>query len=49
LIGKFIFYTTVSLCFTDLAFFVTRKILRFSESLINTKFNFGKIRPVKGD
>lgn len=45
---QFIFYLTICLCFSDLAFYVIRKMLRFSESLINTKFNFGKIKPVKG-
>ncbi len=45
---QFIFYMAVSLCFADLAFYIIRKFLRFSESMINTKFNFGKIK-VKGD
>lgn len=44
LAGEFIFYMTISLCFSDLAFFIIRKFLRFSESMINTKFNFGKIK-----
>lgn len=42
--GQFIFYLTICLCFSDLAFFIIRKSLRFSESMINTKFNFGKIK-----
>ena len=40
---EFMFYLTVSICFTDIVFFVIRKMLTFSESLINTKFNFGKV------
>lgn len=48
-ITEFIFYLTISLCFSDLAFFIIRKFLRFAESLINTKFNFGKIKLKKGD
>lgn len=47
-ITQFIFYLAISLCFSDLAFFIIRKFLRFSESLINSKFNFGKIKPIKG-
>ena len=43
----FISYLVIILCFTDLAFFIIRKVLRFAESLINTKFNFGKIKPIK--
>lgn len=46
---QFIFYLTISLCFSDLAFYIIRKVLRFSESLINTKITFKKIRPVKGE
>lgn len=42
--AQFIFYLTLCLCFSDLAFFIIRKFLRFSESMINTKFNFGKIQ-----
>lgn len=45
---QFIFYLTISLCFSDLAFYIIRKVIRFSESLMNTKFNFGKIRVSKG-
>ncbi len=41
---KFVFYITLSLVFSDLAFFIIRKFIRFSESLMNTKFDFGKIR-----
>lgn len=50
-ITQFIFYLVISLCFSDLAFFIIRKTIRFSESLINTKFNFGKIslKKMKGD
>lgn len=49
LIAQFVFYTVLVLCFSDLAFFIIRKVIRFSESLINTKFNFGKIKTTKGD
>jgi len=50
LTGQFIFYMAVSLVFADLAFYIIRKFLRFAESLINTKFNFGKIQiNKKGD
>lgn len=50
LTGQFIFYMAVSLIFADLAFYIIRKFLAFSESLINTKFNFGKIKlNKKGD
>lgn len=49
-VSQFIFYLIISLCFSDLAFYIIRKSIRFSESLINTKFNFGKISTkVKGD
>lgn len=41
---KFIFYITLCLVFSDLSFFIMRKVIRFSESLINTKFDFGKIK-----
>ena len=41
---EFLFYLTISICFTDVVFFVIRKMLSFSESLINTKFNFGKVK-----
>jgi hypothetical protein len=44
---EFIFYLTISICFTDVVFFVIRKMLSFSESLINTKFNFGKVNMKK--
>ena len=44
---EFMFYLTVSICFTDIVFFVIRKMLTFSESLINTKFNFGKVNMKK--
>lgn len=44
IIIEFIFYLTISIVFTDLAFYIIRKFLKFSESLINTKFNFGKIK-----
>lgn len=47
-ITQFIFYLTICLCFSDLAFYIIRKTLRFSESLINTRFNFGKIKPMRG-
>lgn len=43
IILEFLFYLTITICFTDLVFFVIRKMLAFSESLINTKFNFGKV------
>ncbi len=47
---KFIFYLTICLCFSDLAFYIIRKMLRFSESLMNTKFDFSKLKvKVKGD
>ncbi len=46
---EFIFYLTVCICFTDLAFFVFRKFLCFAESLINMKFNFGKVKSLKGN
>jgi len=49
LTGQFIFYMTLTLCFSDLSFYIVRKFLRFSESLINTKFNFNKIKPIKGE
>ena len=42
-ITQIVFYTTICICFTDIAFYVIRKFMRFAESLINTKFNFGKI------
>ncbi len=45
---EFVFYCAVCLVFSDLAFYIIRKVLRFSESLINTKFDFGKIRVKKG-
>ncbi len=45
---EFVFYCVVCLVFSDLAFYIIRKVLRFSESLINTKFDFGKIRVKKG-
>lgn len=44
LASKFIFYMAISLVFADLAFYIIRKYLNFAESLINTKFNFGKIQ-----
>ena len=50
LISQFIFYMTITLCFSDLAFFIIRKFLRFSESLMNTKFDFSKVKiKVKGE
>lgn len=50
IILEFIFYLTICIVFTDLAFYIIRKFLRFSESMINTKFNFGKLKVnVKGD
>lgn len=49
-ITKYLFYLTVCLCFSDLSFFIIRKVLRFAESLINTKFDFSKLKvKVKGD
>lgn len=45
--GQFIFYMAICLVFSDLSFFIIRKFLRFSESLINTKFNFGKVQTMK--
>jgi len=42
--GQFIFYMSITLIFADLAFYIMRKTIRFAESLINTKFNFGKIK-----
>lgn len=41
---EFAFYCAICLVFSDLAFFIIRKFLKFSESLINTKFDFGKIK-----
>jgi hypothetical protein len=44
LTSEFVFYMALSIVFADLTFFVLRKVLDFAESLINTKFNFGKIQ-----
>lgn len=50
LASQFVFYMAISIVFADLAFYIIRKFIRFSESLINTKFNFGKIQiKKKGD
>lgn len=46
---EFLFYLVISICFTDLVFYIMRKFISFSESLINTKFNFGKVKIRKGD
>jgi hypothetical protein len=48
-ISEFIFYLVISICFTDLVFYIMRKFIRFSESLINTKFKFGKVKIRKGE